>query len=459
MKTISEIQSEIKGMSIRLSELFNELEDLKPKDNINKQTDFVKISQLAQRHPIKEHILEEADNYKKKLYLTMLSAIAQTNNDNREGKLIFLHRILSGIKYEGSFESVVKDGMEINDKIIGEFIKCMEDNESKQLFIFESLIISNLGGEIDDIAKKYISELIGNLGIIKEEAVFLIKLSAVVLEQDSNKYKKLVNIIPKIVDISVLLKSYLKDFVNGVICDTEYMYYIYGIDADEEVIKSIYDKDLGKIKLVLENVRFNMEIINENLEFKSIDSLVFNNCSFESSYRHYNEFSLFPSLEKYKKINFEFVKNIFFYKCKFWGFQKRIAMFNNSQCQNIKIEKCIFELCGCLIGESDRNLGGCFYIDTVNDFVLKDSEFSNCYIQHFSKGSYVDGAIAHIGDAVNNFEINNVIFTNCHCYCGEIGSLNIIGREKLFSISYRNNLINTLERFTNCEIINSGKLY
>ncbi|MCT8977446.1 hypothetical protein N4T77_12615 [Clostridium sp. CX1] len=447
MKTISEMENDIKDISIKLEGLLKGLENLKPKDNINNQTDFMKISRLAEQYPIREHSLEEADNYKKKLYLTMLSAISQTNNDNREEKLVFLHRILSGIKYEGSLESVVKDGMAISDKTIGEFIKCMEDSKSKQLFIFESLIISNLGGEIDDIAKKYISDLIGFLGITKEEAIFLIKLSAVVLEQSNSKYKELVNTRTKTVDTSIFVKSYLKDFVTGVICDTESMYYAYDMDADEEMISSISGKYKAGIEVVFENVRFNLETANEDLIFRECNSVLFNNCSFKS----HN-----------KNINFKGAEEILFYNCKISGFNNRVCLFDD-ECKDIKFEKCTFEKCGYWRDKLySEQSGGCFYILKINSFILKDSEFINCYIENRYTGQNVWGAIAYIKQ-VNNFEVNNVRFSNSHCVWPSSSNVNVLWKkdtEKEFV--YGGNLFEGIfkkEHFINCKTINSARLY
>jgi hypothetical protein len=438
MKTISEIQNEIKDMGIKLSELLNELEELKPKDNINKQVDFSKISRLAEQYPIENHKLKEADNYKKKLYLCMLSAIAQTNNDNREEKLIFLQRILLGIKYEGSFETIVKDGMNISDKILDEFVECMTDNDSKQLFIFESLIISNLGGEMDDIAKKYISEISGYIGVTKEEMNFLIKLTVSVLEQDINKYEKLVNIIPKTVDIFTFFNSYLKKFVYGVISNTKLMYYAYGIDADAEMINLISDKDLEGRKVIFENVNFDLKTINSDLKLKQSSRAYFINCNFKS---------------EDKDIEFENVDNVIFYNCKFEEFSKRVCLFND-ECGDIKIEKCTFQRCGYVMKSYEsENKGGCFYVYGSNSFMLKDNKFSDCYIRNKEQNDTY-AAIAYIKQ-VNNFEVNNINFINCHCYWSYSYSVASY-KANLFDIPYdfKNN-----QYFINCKTVNSERLY
>lgn len=439
-------------MSIRLGELFNELEYLKPKDKINKQTDFVKISRLAEQYPVKHHKLEKADNYKKKLYLSILSAIAQINNDNREGKLVFLHRILLGIKYEGSFESIVKDGMETSDKTIGEFVKCMEDKESKQLFIFESLVISNLGGEIDDITKKYISEVSSYLGITKDEMIFLIKLSVCVLEQSCSKYKQLVNNIPNNVSISTFSNSYLRDFVKGVICDTKSTYYVYGIDVDGKMINLISSKNFEGMQVIFENVRFDLKINNKDLSLNQSDSVFFYNCDFKS---------------EDKNINFEAVNDILFYKCKFKGFKKRVCLFN-SECKEVKIERCTFEECGYIEeknlgggrwyspGKNERYYhgGGCFYIYKINSFILKDSEFTNCYVKN---GDDAHGAIAYI-EEVNNFQVNKVFFTNC-CDHSKFDWLQCLFYIRSFIRSNDYDDEKYKKHFINCKTTNSTKLY
>lgn len=439
MKTISEIQNEIRDMGIKLNELLNELEELKPKDNINKQIDFSKINRLAKQYPIENHKLEMADNYKKKLYLCMLSAIAQTNNDNREEKLVFLQRILLGIKYEGSFETIVKDGVNISDKILDEFVECMTDNDSKQLFIFESLVISNLGGEMDDIAKKYISEISGYLGVAKDEIMFLIKLSVCVLEQSNDEYKQLVNMIPKTINISLFFDSYLRKFINGIICNTKSMYYAYDIDADAEMVNLVSDKDLEGRKLIFENVKFDLKAISSDLKLRKNSSVYFINCNFTSE-------------DKY--ISFETIEDVVFFNCKFEKFSKSVLIFNNS-CKNVKIEKCIFERCGRSwrdirdINDYNREGGGCLWVNQINNFILKNSEFINCYIG-FGDGS---GAIAYI-NRVNNFEVNNVSCKNCK---GKSSFTPV-----LFCIEY--DVISDYkkqcqEHFINCKTVNSSELY
>lgn len=433
MKTISEIQNEIKDMNLKLSELFNELEELKPKDNINKQTDFSKISLLASQYPIKEHRVKNADNYTKKLYLIMLSTIAQTNNDNKEEKLVFLDRILLGIKYEGEFESIVKEGMEVDDSIIDDFINCMKDNECKQLFILESLIISNLGGELDDIAKKYISELISYLGIEKNEVMFLIELSICVLEQSKDKYKQLTNRTPKTVDITLFFNSYLRNFVNGIICDNSSMYYVCDINADTEMIRSISNKDLEGRKVIFKNVKFDLKAANNGLNLKQACNISFDNCNFNS---------------EDNDIIFEAVNSISFYNCKFEEFNEGVCIFN-CDCENVKIEKCVFEKCGYLKKEpNDFRNGGCLLVDQISSFILKDSEFTNCYI----KGWLNSAAIACI-NKVNNLEINNVSCRNCKAEGNSFSPLfwvkNIDGGSRDEYQKY----------FINCKTINCQELF
>ena len=437
MKIIAEVQNEIKDISIRLGELNRYLDELKPTDTINAQTDFVKINRLAQQHPIEVHILEQADNYKKKLYLSLLSAIAQTNNDHREGKLVFLQRIGLGMGYEGSLESIIKDGMDINDKLLDEFIKCMTDNDSKQSFIFESLIISNLGGEIDDIAKKYISELSGYLGIGKDETIFLIKLSVCVLEQSMDKYKQLVYTVPKTVNIFIFFNAYLKDFVNGIVCDTKWLYYVYGIDADAELVNSTNEKNLDGTKVIFKNVQFDLVKIKENtrgITLKNCSSVTFEKCYFKGSTTN--------------PICFATIDYINFINCKFVGFQYRVCGFN-SECKDVVIERCIFERCGYISSYSESEEGGCFRIDTINSFILIDSEFFDCGLRC---KRWSNGAIARFRQ-VNNFKVENTNFTNCQCRDQGSECSNI----HLFS-----NLPNKFksdEYFINCKTINSSKLY
>lgn len=165
MKTISAIQEEIRALSVRLSELFYELGELKPTNIAEKQVDFEAIERIARAKPMLGHKLAQVDAYQKKLYLTGLAIISQLDSSAQEEKLAFLWRIAVGSNYPERLEDLVQGGLESGEKLLDEFLQAINDPDLKHLFILESLIISNMSGEMSSVAKKYISEVAAFLGI------------------------------------------------------------------------------------------------------------------------------------------------------------------------------------------------------------------------------------------------------------------------------------------------------
>lgn len=254
------MQCEMKEIMNRMEMIFEELEAMKISNTEKNSIDFSKINRLAKQYPIAGHILKEEDEYNKKLYLAVLSSVAQINKDAREEKLLYLNRIAEGVKYEGDFAEVVKLASEVNDKVLSDFIEYVNEKSLRYMFIFEALLISGLSGELNEASNTYISEIISYLKIRRDEVAFLVKLAIIVLEQNEKAYLEMADKIPTGIEIILFIKPYIKDFAKGVLVNTEKLYYLYDSKVGIEELEILMNKEKSDKQVVFDN------IVLENIE-------------------------------------------------------------------------------------------------------------------------------------------------------------------------------------------------
>lgn len=106
MKTITEMQLQIRNMSIQLDALAMELEQFGKTDKKKSEINFDSIYEIAVRNPITEHYLQEQDISVKKSYLTMLIVLVCMVKQNQENAWILVQRIAIGGGYEESIQKL-----------------------------------------------------------------------------------------------------------------------------------------------------------------------------------------------------------------------------------------------------------------------------------------------------------------------------------------------------------------
>ena len=183
MKTIAEIQSELR-------KLCQELEALKQEQEAKaKEVDLKKICAVASRYPIENHPMLNEDEHHKDMYLQILFSVAVLEKQNNEDGIKTICRIAYGMGYTGDFESLLIKAQTMNFDILDECTRLFGKSELKYILLLECMLVT---AEFDGgkrRALEYISELAVLLNITKEDIVFLANLARVILTQDLNEYK------------------------------------------------------------------------------------------------------------------------------------------------------------------------------------------------------------------------------------------------------------------------------
>ncbi len=182
MKTIAEIQSELR-------KLCQELEALKQEQEAKaKEVDLKKICAVASRYPIENHPMLNEDEHHKDMYLQILFSVAVLEKQNNEDGIKTICRIAYGMGYTGDFESLLIKAQTMNFDILDECTRLFGKSELKYILLLECMLVT---AEFDGgkrRALEYISELAVLLNITKEDIVFLANLARVILTQDLNEY-------------------------------------------------------------------------------------------------------------------------------------------------------------------------------------------------------------------------------------------------------------------------------
>ena len=183
MKTIGEIQSELR-------KLCQELEALKQEQEAKvNEVDLKKISAVASRYPIENHPMLNEDEHHKDMYLQILFSVAVLEKQNNEDGIKTICRIAYGMGYTGDFESLLIKAQTMNFDILDECTRLFGKSELKYILLLECMLVT---AEFDGgkrRALEYISELSVLLNITKEDITFLANLARVILTQDLNEYK------------------------------------------------------------------------------------------------------------------------------------------------------------------------------------------------------------------------------------------------------------------------------
>lgn len=186
MKTIDEIQRELKV-------LINELNQLKEeKADVNLNLDFKKLTAYGKRYPICPHPLEKCDMHTKKCYLLLLLSLVSYDKEAVYSSLQLIHRIAFGCKY-------LTGEMDLKEEFVSAQIMTFEqsdeatvlfkNNDMRLLLVLEMLLITGYFTKGKKAALEYTAEICILLNVAKEELLFLSNMAAVILTGDLKQYK------------------------------------------------------------------------------------------------------------------------------------------------------------------------------------------------------------------------------------------------------------------------------
>lgn len=185
MKTIEEIQRELRGLADELEHI----KEARPSEKFG--SDWERISADAFTKAIKPHPLEGFDKYWQKRYITILLTVVALDEQGSEKGLFLVYRIAFGMGYlekYGSLMEEYKSAKTLSYKLLDDLLGIFSDKDEKLMLILECLLIAGTFEKSRNIAVKYIARLSELLGLTEENMVFLSNLAAVVLTQDTSNY-------------------------------------------------------------------------------------------------------------------------------------------------------------------------------------------------------------------------------------------------------------------------------
>ena len=186
MKTISELQNDIKALNLQLNQLAINMQNIRPELKINDDLDMKKIKSIAQKHPIKNHALMNCDDYVKQRYLSLLIVTARIMQSDFEKSLLLIHRIAYGAGYQEDIAAILKDSNSLSERSLEAIVDTFNNDSIKMLLVLDMLLLTAEKKKKDSL--RFIAEVSFLLGICEEEMRFLSNLAVVILQNDLNSF-------------------------------------------------------------------------------------------------------------------------------------------------------------------------------------------------------------------------------------------------------------------------------
>lgn len=258
----------------------------------NKQVELIRTSFLknpASAHPIKEHPIDNCEEYVQKLYIDALTVTAQYENKNAEAANKFIQRIMAGAGLKEPFTEHLKNAFEITPERYGEFLKQCAENKLTDIFLIDSMIIACAAGEPNKKQVDFVAETADMLSVRKNRFEWLTGIAKCILMQSSEEYKAVCEKIPHDEKNEILpqIVCYLKEFISGVLLDTDDIYWVYFREKTEFKQDGNSDEDYitvhDRAKVFFENIITSDQFVS----LSSCNHVEFKNCELVCV-EHYN---------------------------------------------------------------------------------------------------------------------------------------------------------------------------
>lgn len=364
--------------------------------NTNKSVDKLRMyfkKHKSESYPITEHPLEQADEYTKGIYITMLCTIMCNNSEPREEQRLFIERLMNGIGISGAINDYIKKVLEIDDKYAEEFIEQFKDNDLKCNFIVDALVLVSSVGSPEKKDTEFISEICDMFAISKDDIRIFSKMALGIVEQDSEKFidSSDNNLILEKVE---QFKYYYKDFFDGALIDNNEVLYFYANEKKELNVEMFFKgNEIIKFKektIVLENYKIKLNRVKFN--FIDCHEIKFINCDFTGN-----------------AIKIEECENITIKKCEFRDFESGTLILLN--CDNIFIEKSSFKRCAKVLGNMGKS-GAIIYSEELKKADILECIFYECSLKTLYEWNPTEGVIFY-GDCECKFNLKRNEFDSC----------------------------------------------
>lgn len=162
MKTIVQLQAELRAAAEQVEALSQELAQFQPSDN-KKGLDFTHIQAIGKRYPVEKHALTGADADFQRQYLTLLTAPLLLESQEPENGWLFLQRIICGAGCDIPLVDLQADAATITDQQLDAFSAAViEHGLADALMLDEMLLyLACRGGEAMKDWLAALAELLG----------------------------------------------------------------------------------------------------------------------------------------------------------------------------------------------------------------------------------------------------------------------------------------------------------
>lgn len=271
MKTISEMQQQVKEMSAKFDELLRDLSEYNRADTETTALDFKHIRAIGKRNPITGHILSGADNIVKRHYITLLIATIFTSGRESTDAWLLLQRIACGIGLQDNLEDISADAAQLTEEHIDEFTREIITAKLTQIFVLDTMLIYLSCTERDPQMLTFIAGLLELVKCSKQEAAELSELATVIIAQDAGLLLEFRS-QPRYVNINQF--NFYMDFFEQGILQNANVLCVFNETVDIESYVNQH-KEYEQINL------YNIVISGQPFRLSDHKKLLFRNCVFK----------------------------------------------------------------------------------------------------------------------------------------------------------------------------------
>lgn len=217
MKTITDMQKEIKVMSATLDELARDLSEYNKTENKKEEVDFKNIKSIGKRNPVKNHALENLENGIKKKYITMLMTVAYMIKEKNENAWLLIQGISTGIGLDEELIDLNVDAANLTYEQIDEFTLAIAEDNLTNAFMLDAMLIYLADGKGNEKMIEFMSALFELLKCDKIECECICEIAVSIVEQNFEKYRGSKAIIENRVNLLCVAYPYVVKFSKGLV--------------------------------------------------------------------------------------------------------------------------------------------------------------------------------------------------------------------------------------------------
>ncbi len=209
MKTITEMQAELRDISLRINNLTKELSEYNQFNSNEIVIDFNRLYSLGIRNPIKGHMLARSSEGIKKQYITLLISLLYLSDANQEKGWLLIQRIVCGIGMIEKLDNLATDGLKLTGQLVDKFTTDIISTKLTNSLVVDSMLVYLCCEHKNKRMLKYMSGIFELVNCGKTEILEILEITKIIATQDKRAYKKLQT--KKLQTNKMAYSCYLKD--------------------------------------------------------------------------------------------------------------------------------------------------------------------------------------------------------------------------------------------------------